>query len=438
MRGGRRSKEVPEPKGNNNLTVTGADGKPIQVQAGDYYTNTKARCQRIMRQILTHEAVRVYMCLELATMGFHQELAVKLERGRQVPLTPADISRQTGLKPQNVSRALNELEAAGLVERRDKKGSSRSSRFVIYSWAIPHKPTTAEYNHARYIEDPELPPSWKPLLTLSKRLKIKKLDSVTVLEQDSTIEEGERLAREYAELESRATDFLRSIQVKPDESRTKAGRKPDESRNPVPCAPPPDPEPDPVPRYDPRTPYLLRPVPAAPAATPGDPQETQPEPAAVNPPHTDVRYITASHDVRYIPPEPVAGFLEQEHRERKPVHGRRIPPPRIFAPLKRTEEFVSKYPDTSNPETTRRAYIELNTPQTEDFCHACLDRYLRSDRVERGIVMKGHRWLVEQSLNKWGGSWKPGRAGPVAPGPPCKFCRQTGEHLPECPIARGS
>ena len=68
--------------------IQGADGSTIQVQAGEYYFNTKARCKRMMLNSLSADARRVYACLELATMGFQQELAVTMEKGGTRPLTP--------------------------------------------------------------------------------------------------------------------------------------------------------------------------------------------------------------------------------------------------------------------------------------------------------------------------------------------------------------
>jgi hypothetical protein len=55
--------------------ITGADGERIDIPAGEYYFNTKARARRMMLNFLSPEARRVYACMELATMGFQQELS---------------------------------------------------------------------------------------------------------------------------------------------------------------------------------------------------------------------------------------------------------------------------------------------------------------------------------------------------------------------------
>ena len=100
---------------------------------------------------------------------------------------------------------------------------------------------------------------------------------------------------------------------------------------------------------------------------------------------------------------PASGFLEHIHRN-DPPHPPVDLPPRSF-PLQRVEEFVSRYPSDPNPEVTRREYMRSNTPESEAACHACLERYLASDQVRRGIVMRSSRWLHEQKLNHWGGDW---------------------------------
>src|SRR5262249_54339463 len=156
------------------LKITSAENHEIEIEPGGYYYNTKARAQRIMREPLSPEAGRVHACLELATMGFHQELAVKLERGRKVPLTPEDVSHQTGLSRQNTRRALAELEAAGLAERRAADGGAlRRGKILIYSWAVPRNSEKVCSQRATTNSASTLPPQFNPLVILSKRLKLK-------------------------------------------------------------------------------------------------------------------------------------------------------------------------------------------------------------------------------------------------------------------------
>jgi DNA-binding transcriptional ArsR family regulator len=155
------------------LEVTGADGQPIIIPEKQWYVTPKARPQRMMRNSLSSEARQVYACLELATMGWRQELAVKMDNGKTVPLTASDLIDQTGLSPQNVRRALIELEEQGLGCRRSTDdGPLRKGRVEIYSFAVPRPAQKPKYQSRATgileLDDAEL----KPLQTFLKRWKI--------------------------------------------------------------------------------------------------------------------------------------------------------------------------------------------------------------------------------------------------------------------------
>jgi DNA-binding transcriptional ArsR family regulator len=199
-----------------------ADGQRFEIPAGEYYVNAKARPRRLMLNSLSSDARRVYACIELGTMAYRQEFAVIIEIGRdgvkrRRPLSPSDIARKTGLRKQNVGRALNELEQAGLIERRsDDGGALRNGHILIYSWAFP-KPTKTDAagdkgNGARPF------PSWFPaewggekglLATLIKQKKRDIIaDEVTAR---GYIEEGREAARSYQEGLEVAARFLDKI-----------------------------------------------------------------------------------------------------------------------------------------------------------------------------------------------------------------------------------
>src|ERR1035441_1943820 len=123
-----------------SLRIKGADGKPVEIKPGEYYMSVKARARRMMLNSLSTDARRVYACLELATMGYRQELAVTMDEGKRRPLTPNDISKKTGLSKQNVRRALAELERAGLAKRVADDGKDlRHGHIRIYCWADPDR-----------------------------------------------------------------------------------------------------------------------------------------------------------------------------------------------------------------------------------------------------------------------------------------------------------
>ena len=78
-------------------TAISADGSvppwldELGVKSGGYFIDSKARGKRAMTSKMFSPAARIHICIGLATMGFQQELAVKMKNGKRLPLTPADI-----------------------------------------------------------------------------------------------------------------------------------------------------------------------------------------------------------------------------------------------------------------------------------------------------------------------------------------------------------
>lgn len=369
-----------EPNGSKKtLRITGAENQPIEIEPGGYYYNTKARCQRIMRESLSPEAYRVHACLELATMGFHQELAVKMDRGKQVPLTPGDISRQTGLSKQHTRRAMVELENNGLAERRsDGSGSQRVAtsshskqtlqrgKILIFSWALPRVPEAVSGSQrAATWDQPGLPPQFNPLLILSKRLRIN-LDLHDVGTREAILRDGEEIARNYQEAEQVAARFLKGVCAQTTKAPDKSvGRKIVKDRTHTPD-------------NGETAPAAAAPVPAALVRVLSPPREVP------------LEQPKAQHQPKAVTATP------------KP-EGKGRPKPGVS--LKRIEEFIRNYPHRSDPDRTRSEYIDSNTADSEDACHACLARYLASDQVHRGITMTGPNWLKQQKRNNWAGDW---------------------------------
>jgi predicted transcriptional regulator len=197
-----------------------ADGSPLPIGAGEYYFNPKARTKRMMQSQLSTEARRVYACLELATMGFRQELAVILEDRRQRPLTPTDIAAQTGMAKQNVRRALAELEAEGLAARVAAGGTGQNlsrGNVHIYSWAVPRSASATEDRPA---EEERYFPDWLPesLIPVAKRLRIKFSPGDASARDYFSPELAERLevaARDYFEAEKEVTRLLKGVCASP-------------------------------------------------------------------------------------------------------------------------------------------------------------------------------------------------------------------------------
>jgi hypothetical protein len=225
--------------------ITGADGQPITVEDGEWYVNTKARPRRTMQIWLSTDARRVYDCLELATMGFNQELAVTMSNGDRRPLTPADIEHQTGLGRQHVRRGLSELEEQGLAKREaDDGGDLRRGHILIYSWAEPRPAPKPKFVAARGYKPDWFPPSWEPLMALVKRRRFKLLPEFVAAR--GYIEEGEQVARAYKHAEEVATRFLERFCAR-DESPAASlyeskGKELNNNNNTPPAPEPPKPE----------------------------------------------------------------------------------------------------------------------------------------------------------------------------------------------------
>jgi hypothetical protein len=162
-----------EPK-DGTYPVKGADEQTIVIGEGGWYRNTKDRARRMMLNSLSGKARRVYAALELGTMGYSQELAVTMHKGRQIHLTMAKIGEWTELRRDDVAEALDELEQQGLAERRpiNPELPLQKGNIAIYSWAVPRSPKE-RIVHARGYKLPSwFPPSWKPIAPLVKRLKL--------------------------------------------------------------------------------------------------------------------------------------------------------------------------------------------------------------------------------------------------------------------------
>ena len=108
----------------------------LGVKSGEYFLDSKPRARRAMKSEFFSPAARIHICLGLATMGYQQELAVTMEAGKRIPLTPAHVCALTGIRREHFRRHMKELEALGLAECR----GSTKGHIQLYSWALPRKP----------------------------------------------------------------------------------------------------------------------------------------------------------------------------------------------------------------------------------------------------------------------------------------------------------
>jgi hypothetical protein len=157
---------------------------------------------------------RIHICLGLATMGYQQELAVKMEGGKRVPLTPVDICAATGIRRENFRRHMAELEGCGLAEC---KGSTKG-RVEIYAWAVPR---TVDVKKIVIARDDNF--SWCPsdLTPILKHYRIRFPDDFVIARDD--ISELERLARMTIQAESSLRAYAHGLRAR--------GRPNNEERN---------------------------------------------------------------------------------------------------------------------------------------------------------------------------------------------------------------
>lgn len=68
-------------------------------------------------------------------------------------------------------------------------------------------------------------------------------------------------------------------------------------------------------------------------------------------------------------------------------------------------EFFAAFPEKSSRAKMQQAWDDVVHPEAVDLVKSCMERYLASDRVARGVVQAGDRWLREQAENGWQGDW---------------------------------
>jgi DNA-binding Lrp family transcriptional regulator len=229
------------PKKKLGLSIIGADGKVIVVPPGEFYMSVKDRARRMMRNSLCTDARRVYACLELATMGFRQELAVTMAEGKLRPLTPGDIAKQTGLSNQNVRRALAELERAGLAKRVADDGKDlRHGHIRIYCWAYPRPTEEGKGGSPARLLPGWFPESWEPFRPLISRFKLS-LTADEAVARDY-FEEGAVIARELQKATEAAARFLERVRARPrlNKEERKGNKKKEEKLASYAASPPPD------------------------------------------------------------------------------------------------------------------------------------------------------------------------------------------------------
>ena len=71
----------------------------------------------------------------------------------------------------------------------------------------------------------------------------------------------------------------------------------------------------------------------------------------------------------------------------------------------RWEEFQERYPYRIELDDAARQFVSVVSVDNEGAVFSCLDRYLASDQVLRGAVMKPANWLLTGHRDKWLSDW---------------------------------
>ena len=179
----------------------------LGVKPGEWYIDTKARAKRAMRCRSFSPVARFHIRMGLATMGFRQELGVMLVDGKEVPITPDVLCRDTGVNRKHFRQYWDQYEADGFGR---SEGLTKGS-ILLYGWAIPRE--RAKKNcHTIGDNPPDVPPE------LVKRLNSVRVplppdivtDPVTIsgIEERLARIEAERLSlREYLESHRAGTAY---------------------------------------------------------------------------------------------------------------------------------------------------------------------------------------------------------------------------------------
>jgi hypothetical protein len=237
------SAENPRP-----FLVEGAEG-PIVIPESRYFRNAKAHPEWLQRKRLSEYARMVYACLELATIAFSREKAMKGMNG-EAPLTNADICRRTRLSKQRVRDALVELEDAGLAERCriDPNKPLQNGNIVICAWAEPHaaKSDREKKGSRAPLRFPEwLPESWDEVKPLIRRFKIPLVLELPLDEAAarSYLDRVSGLARSYLDLEKELARELETVRAQPNSAPIKEKEKErnERTKDTPPAAPSPEP-----------------------------------------------------------------------------------------------------------------------------------------------------------------------------------------------------
>jgi len=109
-----------------------------------------------------------------------------------------------------------------------------------------------------------------------------------------------------------------------------------------------------------------------------------------------------------------SGDIERELQRNRITVEEHTHKPYVRAPLaadlngqtsERFQEFWDRYPRRTGKDETCREFISVVTVDHEAAFFACLENYLASDEVTRGIVMGSAKWIRENHRDGWAARW---------------------------------
>jgi len=112
----------------------------LGIKPGEFYIDSKLKLRRAMKNRCFSGPARIYACLTLHSACFQQELAVKMEGDKKVPLQPSDVCAMTGISKKHFREHMYCIEHSGL----GKCEGLTKDRILLYCYAVPRPPVVPE------------------------------------------------------------------------------------------------------------------------------------------------------------------------------------------------------------------------------------------------------------------------------------------------------
>jgi len=77
------------------------------------------------------------------------------------------------------------------------------------------------------------------------------------------------------------------------------------------------------------------------------------------------------------------------------------------SPSGRFAEWWARYPLKNGENLCAQLWVSVVTAENESLVFSCLDRYLASEQVSRGVLKRPNNWLHDCSRDNWKSDWPP-------------------------------